>query len=66
MIVLSVQSCLIGRAFSARTIVSWRPPRALPWAMLGRAFGAHCRSLYRWFGQEYPNSRHSVGCNLVA
>jgi hypothetical protein len=40
MIVLSIQISLVGRAFGARTIVSWRSPRALPWIGIGRAFGA--------------------------
>jgi hypothetical protein len=41
MIVLSIQFYLLGRAYSARTTVSWRSPRALPWAMIGRTFSAH-------------------------
>src|SRR5215510_9246226 len=39
--VSSIRSCLVGRGFSARSTVSWREPRALPWPMIGRAFGAN-------------------------
>jgi hypothetical protein len=62
-IVWSIQSYIVGRAFSARTTVSWHQPRALPWAIIGRAFSAHCAA-YLNSSASQTSKLHCIDCSL--